>query len=217
VFSASPRPTSRSLAPRRSLLEGRFASFASQVYPLHGLAALHRLTGKPLPSEALAVARRLVDCQGPQGQWWWLYSTQASRIVEGYPVYSVHQDGMAFLGLVEIERLGGGSFMAALELGLDWLGGANELGTSLVDGDPPLINRCIQRSGSDADGSYGLSSANYRGAVARSLVPAIGRDRVAAGPEGFEVLRECRSYHLGWLLYAHALIERAAAAGDATA
>jgi hypothetical protein len=217
VFSASPRPASRSLAPRRSLLEGRFASFASQVYPLHGLAALHRLTGEPLPSEAVAVARRIVDCQGPLGQWWWLYSTRASRIVEGYPVYSVHQDGMAFLGLVEIERLGGGGFMAALELGLDWLGGANELGTSLVDRDPPLINRCIQRAGSDADGSYGLATSNYRRTIARSLAPAVGRDRVAAGPEGFEVLRECRSYHLGWLLYAHALIERAAAAGDTTA
>lgn len=216
VFRASPRPRQRSLRPRRSMLEGRFTSFAAQVYPLHGLAALHRETGEPLPPEAIAVARRIADAQGPFGQWWWLYSTRARRVVEGYPVYSVHQDGMAFLGLVEIERLGGGQFMEGLERGLDWLGGANELGADLVDREPPLINRCIMRTGGLADGSYGISRANYRGAILRSMTPVIGPDRVTAGREGFEVLRECRSYHLGWLLYAHALIERAAASSDMT-
>lgn len=153
VFSDSPRRR----IPRRSLLERRFASFAAQVYPLHGLAAR-----------------------------------------------------------VELERLGVGTYADALALGLDWLTGKNELGVDLVGRDPAFINRCIQRDGSDADGIYGLPRSGYARAIGRSLAPVVGRDRIEEDRRGFEVLRECRSYHLGWLLYAHALVERAAAAADAS-
>ncbi len=204
VFRASPRLR----VPRRALIEAGITSFASQVYPLHGLAAFYLASGET-PSPALArVAARIVTAQGPLGQWWWLYSCRHRRVLEGYPVYSVHQDGMAFLGLVELERLGLGSFAEPLGLGLDWVFGENELGVSLVEREPGMINRCIQRVGSDADGAYGLSRANFSRAVARSFVPwAIG-DRTAAQPEGLEVLRECRSYHLGWLMYADSLVQR---------
>jgi hypothetical protein len=207
VFRAWPR---RSL-PRRELLEGRFSGFAAQVYPLHGLAALYLRTGDA-PDEAVGrVARRIVDAQGPLGQWWWLYSTRSRKVLEGYPVYSVHQDGMAFLGLMELERLGIGSFVEPLALGLEWLTGANELGVSLVDRDPPLVNRCIQRVGSLADGPYGISRANLGRIVARSAVPGAIADRTASDTSQLEVLRECRSYHLGWLLYADSLVQRAGA------
>jgi hypothetical protein len=205
VFSAFPRRR----MPRRSLLEGRLTSFASQVYPLHGLAALYLMTEAPPPRELALVANRIVDCQGALGQWWWMYSNRAPRIVEGYPVYSVHQDGMAFLGLVELDRLGVGNYWDALALGLDWLAGANELEVDMVDRSPGLINRCIQRTGSDADGRYGLSGAGYTRALGRSLAPGMFDGAASAGAGGFEVLRECRSYHLGWLLYAQGLVERA--------
>ncbi|HYP55485.1 MAG TPA: hypothetical protein VEQ41_04190 [Solirubrobacterales bacterium] len=209
VFRATP---ARRALPRRAMVESRFTHFASQVYPLHGLAALHLATGDEPPAALARVAERIVEAQGPLGQWWWLYSTRSRRVLEGYPVYSVHQDGMAFLGLMELERLGVGGFAEPLCLGLNWLAGANELGIDMVDRDPPLINRCIQRRGSDADGPYGLSRGNFLGTIARSLGPSPRRDRTDAAPDGLEVLRECRSYHLGWLLYADSLVHRAAAA-----
>jgi hypothetical protein len=205
VFAGSP-----SSAPsRRQRIEGRITSFASQVYPLHGLAAFHLSAGEPVPAAAVRVANRIVDAQGPLGQWWWLYSSVTPRILEGYPVYSVHQDGMAFLGLVGLERLGAGSFGDALTRGLDWLSGRNELAVDLVERSPTIINRCIQRVGSDADGVFGLSRANLRRALARSLAPRVIEDRTAVSPERLEVLRECRSYHLGWLLYADSLVQAA--------
>jgi hypothetical protein len=208
VFRATPP---RRGLPRRELIESRFTHFASQVYPLHGLAAFHLAAGTRPPDAVGLVARRVVEAQGSLGQWWWLYSTRARRVVEGYPVYSVHQDGMAFLGLMELERLGVGDFAEPLRLGLDWLSGANELGTDLVDREPPLINRCIQRSGSEADGAYGISRPNFIRAIGRSLVPRAVRDRNEAEAADLEVLHECRSYHLGWLLYADSLVQRAAA------
>lgn len=207
VFRATPRR----MPPRRELLEARFAHFAAQVYPLHGLAAHCRATGQGPPAALRGAAGRIVEAQGPLGQWWWLYSCRAPAVVEGYPVYSVHQDGMAFLGLAPLAELGAGDYGDALARGLEWLDGANELGEPLVGGEPPLIPRCLMRAGSDADGPYGVSRANFARVVGRSLAPRAGGDRTAAEPGRLEVLRECRSYHLGWLLYADSLVGEAPA------
>ena len=207
VFRASPRR----VVPRRELLESRLTHFASQVYPLHGLAAFHLATGASPPDAVARVAERIVEAQGPLGQWWWLYSSRSRKVLEGYPVYSVHQDGMAFLGLMELEKLGVGNFAEPLSLGLDWLYGANELEVCMVEREPPIINRCIQRTGSHADRIYGISRSNFTRTIARSFAPRVIRDRSEAAPQRLEVLRECRSYHLGWLLYADSLVQRAAA------
>jgi hypothetical protein len=208
AFRTSPR--CRRL-PRRELLEAGLASFAAQVYPLHGLAAFHLWTGEAPPEALSRVAARIVEAQGPLGQWWWIYSSRDRAVLEGYPVYSVHQDGMAFLGLVELERLGLGDFATPLAFGLDWLYGANELGQSLVDREPPLVNRCIMRAGSEADGAYGISRANLWRLFRRSLAPRLAGDRTEASTDRLEILRECRSYHLGWLLYADSLVQDAEA------
>lgn len=196
------RPTARRTGVRSTLIHD-VTSFAAQVYPLHGLAALCRFTGEA-PDPALArVAGRIVEAQGPLGQWWWLYSTRGRAILEGYPVYSVHQDGMAFMALLPVEALGVGAYREPLALGLDWLSDRNELSTDLVSRDLPLIFRNIQRVGSDADGMFGISRGNLARVVARSLRP--GADHDVADSDALEVLRECRPYHLGWLLHAFAL------------
>lgn len=188
----------------RSALTRRLTSFAAQVYPLHGLASFYSVSGEA-PAPALhRAAERIVDAQGDLGQWWWLYATQNRAVVEGYPVYSVHQDGMAFMALVPVEKLGLGAYREPLALGLDWLFGANELSTTeLVRRDPAAVFRNIQRVGSDADAMFGISRANLARVIARSLRP--GSDHTKADPAELEVLFESRPYHLGWLLHAYAL------------
>lgn len=202
VFRAMPRRPSG----LRTMLGARITSFASQVYPLLGLASLYSLRGEAPPPALRQTAEHLVEAQGPLGQWWWLYAPSTATVLEGYPVYSVHQDGMAFMGLVPVEKLGEGSYTEALTLGVEWLDERNELSLSLVDEDPPFICRNIQRVGSDADAPFGISRANFYRTVARSLRPGSVSDRTVAAPAELEPLRECRSYHLGWLLYAYALI-----------
>ena len=189
----------------RSLMGARITSFASQVYPLLGLSALYAHRGEAPPPALRATADFLARSQGPLGQWWWLYAPSTAAILEGYPVYSVHQDGMAFMGLVPVEELGEGSYREALSLGVEWLQ-RNELSTPLVDDQPPFICRNIQRAGSDADAAFGISRANFYRVVARSLAPRPSRNRNEADPSTLEPLRECRSYHLGWLLYADSLL-----------
>jgi hypothetical protein len=190
--------------PRR-LLRHRLASFASQVYPLHGLARYARATGSGPPAELTRAAERLRESQGPLGQWWWIYDPRAPAVLDGYPVYSVHQDAMALMALLPVQDLGLGTFDAELARGLAWLFGANELRTPLVDVAAGTISRCIQRAGGEADGEWGMSRPQRRAVLAASwgLRPAPG---AAARPEALEVLRECRPYHLGWVLYARSLL-----------
>jgi len=210
------RATARRFPPRRAVLESRLTHFAAQVYPLHGLTAHCLHTGKSPPEAIRGVADRIVEAQGSQGQWWWLYSSRRRTVIEGYPVYSVHQDGMAILGLAKLRELGIGDYGEPLARGLEWINGANELGVKIAGGDPPLINRCIQRVGSHADRAYGISRSNLVRAFARSALPMVGGDRIQVDPARLEVLCECRSYHLGWLLYADSLVNGRAGAGSAS-
>jgi hypothetical protein len=178
----------------------RMTSFAAQVYPLLGLCQLAEATDAAPPPEVKSVCDFLVLSQGELGQWWWFYSTRAPKVIEGYPVYSVHQDAMAVMALLPATRLGAGDYLDALALGLRWVSGQNELGQSLVDGRAGLIHRAIQRRGGDCDGLAGWSRRQRGAAYVAALA---SRSRPA--PSELERCSECRSYHLGWLLLAAAM------------
>jgi hypothetical protein len=194
----------RGLRPRR-LLDWKLTSFASQVYPIHGLASYARATGGDPPQEALRVADRVVELQGPLGQWWWIYSLRDGSVVEPYPVYSVHQDAMAFMALAPLQNLGLRAYERQLARGLSWLYGSNELRMPLLDLERLVISRCIQRRGADADGVWGMSSSQRRAVRLGSWGLASRRSIVVARDE-LEILQEVRPYHLGWALYARSLI-----------
>jgi hypothetical protein len=175
-------------------------SFASQVYPVLGLCELAVATDTEPPSQIARVCDFLAESQGELGQWWWFYSTRDRKVIEGYPVYSMHQDAMAFMALLPATNLQLGDYRDPLARGIRWIRGANELGRSLVDPKAPLIYRAIQRPRGDADGFAGWSR---RQRIAVYASAAAGRRRPA--PRSLEMLLECRSYHLGWLLLAAGL------------
>ena len=83
-------------------------SFAAQVYPIQALARLHRSADD---QEALAVANSVAaaicTAQGEAGQWWWHYDGRTGGVVEGYPVYSVHQHAMGPMALLDLAEAGG--------------------------------------------------------------------------------------------------------------
>jgi hypothetical protein len=185
-------------------VNARVTTFASQVYPIHGLAEYSRVMCHRLAPEARAAADRIVDVQGPLGQWWWIYSVHSEQVIDGYPVYVVHQDSMAFLALAALQNIGEGSYEPALRAGLEWTMGPNELRQPLIQRDPPFFARAIQRKGTDPDGFFGLSRADHWRVVLASLVG--GGRGTSAQPRNLEILAEDRPYHLGWLLYATALV-----------
>jgi hypothetical protein len=210
-FSPSAR-LFRAISPsltRGYVLHHGVTSFASQVYPLHGIAQYVRAFGDRPPVYLGEVAANLVDLQGRLGQWWWLYSERSGHVLEGYPVYSVHQDAMAFMALLPLQSLGLGRYDRPLSLGLAWMEGDNELGRPLVNKDA-FVYRAIQRRGSDPDGIFGIGRGAGR-AIGAGWGLRHPPPRTNADPRSLEVLRECRPYHLGWILLARSLL---AAAND---
>lgn len=170
--------------------------FADWVYPVQALAHYHMAFNAP---DALAVARRSTDrmlgLQGDGGQWWWHYDVRTGRVVEQYPVYSVHQDAMGPMALFAVEDASGEKFDAAIQKSLDWLLKSPERGDSVIDHQADLIWRkvCRREPGKLVRGLQAMASylsPSMRTPLVKSLFPPT------------EIDYECRPYHLGWLLHA---------------
>ena len=83
------------------LMRGRMGSFADQVYPIYALAKFSKAYQVPKAAErALDTALTLCELQGPYGQWWWHYDATTGKVLGQYPVYSVHQYGIAPMALL---------------------------------------------------------------------------------------------------------------------
>jgi hypothetical protein len=177
-------------------------SFADQVYPVQALARLHASADDPAALAAAEhVAGAICAAQGADGQWWWHYDARTGRVVERYPVYSVHQHAMAPMALLDLADAGGDCHLGAISAGLRWLVAKPETPRSLVADQVPVIWRKVGRDDPRklARGLAALSTAVRPG----SSVP--GLDRVF--PPG-AIDYECRPYELGWLLYAWLCGER---------
>ena len=183
------------LAPRHGPRE-HVGSFADQIYPVQALSRHARSTGD---AQALAAAnrcaRRLVETQGPDGQWWWHYDTRTGRVVERYPVYSVHQHAMAPMALADLEAAGGDRTAQAVAAGVSWLWQHPECGDDLIDPGRCVVWRKVGRR-------ERLKVVRGMAALTTAIRPAWvmpGVDSIfPPGP----IDRECRPYELGWLLYA---------------
>jgi hypothetical protein len=182
--------TTPSGVPRHSLARYRshIVSFGSLVYYLR---ALHEY-GSPQAQELLAAGRkRVLALQDHDGAWPWMIDVRTATAFDRYPIFTVHQDSMAMLFLFEAERAGADGATAAIERSVRWNLGANELGARMVLSDPhPWIYRSIERT--------------ERAPRIRRYLRGLGRPPKTAPPRApsLRINRECRSYHLGWVLYA---------------
>jgi len=168
--------------------------FADLVYPTHALAHYARRTGDRAALQAASrCAEQFCKVQGDAGQWWWHYDARTGDVVEGYPVYSVHQHAMAPLALIAVLDAEGTDLVAPLLRGLSWMQGCPELdGASLMDPANDIMWRKVARK------EPNKLSRMVQGA-ASSLHPKLRAPAVfAPGAIDFEV----RPYELGWLLYA---------------
>jgi hypothetical protein len=171
------------------LVSNRFGTFSDQIYAIYALATFAKAfqVEEPL-SAALNCANAMRALQGEMGEWWFLYDKRTSSVMNRYPVFSWHQDGMAPVGLLALEQATGQSFHEAICKGVSWIYGANQLGDDLRNLERGVIWDSIRARG---------RSPNYWEA-ARSLLNA--SERVTAGP--LEIHYELRPEHFGWLLYA---------------
>jgi hypothetical protein len=174
-----------------SCLRARIGSFADQVYPIYALSKFSQAYGMQTAFEmAISCADAISRVQGTMGQWWWHYDAASGRAVEKYPVYSVHQQGMAPMALFALKDAGGPDYSEPIHRGLGWIAGHNELLSDLRHASG-LVWRCLY---------YGR---RYKAYLDRAQ-GFMGLETNTGSDDDLEILRECRPYELGWLLYAFA-------------
>lgn len=178
-------------------LRSHVACFADLAYPIQALSFHAQATGD---RKSLAAAERCAEqicrVQGAAGQWWWHYDVRTGRVLEAYPVYAVHQDGMGPMALFALREAGGRDFGEAARRGVDWLRSSPELGGgSLVDPRAGIIWRKVARR------EPGKLSRSLQ-ALASRVSPTLRVPGLDAAFPPREVDWESRPYHMGWLLYA---------------
>jgi hypothetical protein len=172
----------------------RFASFATQTYLAIACYSYGEFAGEVEAIDlANACVRRLIELQGPQGEWPWFFDAERGEVVDFYEVYSVHQYGMAPALLEFAERHDVPGATEALVKGFNWIFGENQLKRSMLLPASQLSYRSQVRAGE-------LHSKGRR--VVRSVANAyLGRKTHLIPPEKLTLRMECRSYELGWILW----------------
>jgi len=128
-----------------------WAPFGAQSYMAFAFLLMARRTGDAWAKDmGLRIGRKLVQLQGRDGQWGWMYYVPKGRVVDYYPVFSVHQYGYAPFFLIEAIDQGYDEFREPLIKGFRWILGRNELGQSMVDPTHHIIWRQIVRRGSNS-------------------------------------------------------------------
>lgn len=178
-------------------IRNQIANFADQIYSVYSLSTYYEVFGKRQALEiALKCARRLCELQGDMGQWWWHYHQRRGVVASCYPVFAVHQDGMAPMALLKVSDVSGEDFNMPLLRGLSWLFCNNEMRFPMVDWHNRVIWRDIEQAAPVVYLRY------FTMALAQLGIP---RAALWSGVLGrYIVNEEMRPYELGWLLYAFA-------------
>ena len=188
-----------------SRVRRRLPNFATEIYTL---LALTTLASKCLLPEARAAAERLaghlVRLQLPDGGWPWIFDARRAIVVERYEIYTVHQDAMAPMALLDLWELTGDERWArAAVRGLAWSRGSNELGADLIRVDEGFAHRSIRRR----------SSWERVALVSNAVASRLAGRPLRGGAAEAEVNETSRPYHLGWILEAWADRDIAAVLG----
>ena len=175
----------------------RFASFASQVYPI---LALYHYGEAFAAGWALDIANRaaaqVIARQGQRGEWPWFFSVPSGRVLDVYEVYSVHQHGMAPAFLRHAVAHGVDGAREALVKGFLWLLGDNAMGVSMLRPQEGMFYRSQARFG-ELESSWPRARRSITNALRR-------RDDTPETHRRLVLRQECRSYELGWILWSFA-------------
>jgi hypothetical protein len=182
------------LFPAREWLRRNLANFADQIYAVMALSFDGIARGeKTSGATAADCMNRLIELRGELGQWWWHYDLSTGRVAGRYPVYSVHQHGMAPLALSAVSLWTGRAMASEIAVSLSWLS-RNELGVEMVD---------------PAEGTIWREIAPRRSSLDRAVHQArmlLGfPERCAGAGRPLEVNHETRPYEWGWCVHAQSL------------
>jgi hypothetical protein len=173
------------------------ANFADQIYSIYALSIYTYITKDARYLEvANNCARKICFLQGEKGQWWWHYNALTGKVMQKYPVFSVHQDSMAPFALMALSQVSEVDYNYNIFLGLRWIFKENELGYNMINENRNFIRRGVER--------------NYLFAKIAKLMTITENYHLTHGiPEKYDQPKYLRvinwgcSYHLGWILNAY--------------
>jgi hypothetical protein len=180
--------------PRHSVARYRAhtVSFGSIVYFLRAMYEYSQAFESDAARQIFTTGvARVLALQEADGGWPWMVDARTGVPFDLYPIFTVHQDSMAMLFLFPAEDCSIPHVTEAIRRSIRWNLGHNELNAKLVHAEPyPWIYRSIERS--------------ERWPRARRYLRSVGPARIGppAHSRRIRVNAECRSYHLGWVLYA---------------
>jgi hypothetical protein len=167
-------------------------SFGALVYFLRAMHEAAQTLGDERAQRLFdAGVARAVALQGPLGEWPWMIDSRTGIPFDTYPVFAVHQDSMAMLFLHPALDRGLPGAAEAISRSVPWVFGANELWTPMLVERPFFAYRSIERA----------ERAPRLRRYLRSLGPRAISPVATIGAAGIRINDECRSYHLGWILY----------------
>jgi hypothetical protein len=179
-------------------LRRHVATFADEIYPVQALAFAMVGRGR---QDARDAARRAADAllerRGPLHQWWWHYNIGDGSVSRHYPVFSVHQYGMAPMAFLTLAAAGAKEYRDRAQTGLNWLQ-ENELDQQMLDAEAGTIWRDIHVE----NGAFVKRLRDV------SEVIGLSGDR-RSDPSRLRLNWETRPYEWGWCLMAGALLTAA--------
>ena len=179
-----------------SAFSDHVSCFADFVYPVQALSYYYMAAQDSKAVDiACRCAEHMCELQGDSGQWWWHFDYRSGRVVERYPVYSVHQDSMAPMALLALEKACGKSYMNSIEKGLKWLIHSPEIKGSLIDKEKNIIWRKVARR----EPRKLVRCLNAAASRVHSTLRTPGMDLIFP-PVAIDY--ESRPYHMGWILHA---------------
>jgi len=173
----------------------RFPNFATQIYGVLALALAARAGREWALEPARRTANLLLELQRPDGGWPWIFDVESGRVVEPYEVFSVHQDAMAPMALLELSSVSGDErYRDAALRGVEWVFGRNDLGRPVLDREAGILYRSIRRR----------APLDRAALYANTALAMLGRRGIAQTRGALEINPTDRPYHLGWVLEAWA-------------
>lgn len=142
---------------------------------------------------AAATMRRLIALRDAFGGWVWRYDADTGAVPEPFPIYSVHQHGMAPMTLhllASLNLIDPETHRRVQRESLGWLW-HNQLGRSMVDAERRVVYRSVRRR-------FPVNRVAY---TLGRLAPL---QRLTREPGFLRLNATCRPYELGWLAYAWA-------------
>lgn len=172
----------------QGVLAGDTGDFADQVFSIYAFTRFAQAFGNTKAVEkALDCALTICDQQGADGQWWSRYDASNGRLVNRFPVFSMHQCGTAPMALWVLGDAAGADFSPWVHKGLEWLSD-NELGCEMHDIEKDLIWSRI-------------SVSSFRRHTNATLGYLLRRQQQELRSD-LKIEYECGPHELGWLIYA---------------